>query len=107
MARATSNVSRPLDVTVVVPPALQAAFDGRREVVLGVPAGATPAEVVETLLLLYPRLRGELLDEREVAPRTLHLFLPHPDAGRLAPGDRLYLFATPRRPLAPPAGEED
>lgn len=95
---------RPFDVTVLVAPALRTAFEGKREVTLGVPAGAGVGEVLEALLQLYPRLRTLVVTDRDAAPRHLHLALPEATAlalargqGGLAAGQRLYLFGLGRR----------
>ncbi|RJS27463.1 hypothetical protein DRW03_03650 [Corallococcus sp. H22C18031201] len=92
------------EVTVVVAPALRGAFDGRRELRLGVPVPSSVGDVVETLLKLYPSARKLLLSERASGPAVyLHLAL---DAGageawghevsEPAPGRTLYVFALSR-----------
>ena len=62
-----------MNVTVHVAPALSRVMEGRRRLELGLPAGAGPAEVWDTLLSLYPGLRGCLPGERGPEPRLLGL----------------------------------
>jgi hypothetical protein len=45
-----------MDVTVSIPPALSACCEGRKSIVLGVPPNTAPAEVLATVLALYPSL---------------------------------------------------
>ena len=52
-----------MNVTVLIPPTLRAAVDGKHKLDLGVPAGAGVGEVLQTLLTLYPKLRGALASE--------------------------------------------
>jgi hypothetical protein len=98
-------VAPPLDVTVVVPAALRAAFGGRSEVQLGVPAGASVGDVLETLLILYPRLYGLLPSDGDGHRPDVHLLLSEHASqelaqgrGGLAGGQRLFLFAGPPSP---------
>ncbi|HET9451328.1 MAG TPA: hypothetical protein VFO83_10620 [Aggregicoccus sp.] len=92
------SVARPLDISIVIPPALRPLFEGRREVSLGMPAGSGVVDVIATLLALYPRLQGKLASDRE--PRR-HVVLALEEAatrelarggGGLESGGRLYLF---------------
>jgi hypothetical protein len=93
------SVARPLDISIVIPPALRPLFEGRREVSLGMPAGSGVVDVVATLLALYPRLQGQLASDRE-ARRHVVLALEESatrelarGGGGLESGGRLYLFA--------------
>ena len=92
------SVARPLDISIVIPPALRPLFEGRREVSLGMPAGSGVVDVIATLLALYPRLQGQLASDRE-ARRHVALALEEGAArdlarggGGLSSGGRLYLF---------------
>jgi len=106
-------VARAFDVTVVVPASLRSIFEGRTEVRLGVPATAGVADVLETLLRLYPRLHGQLASDRDGARRHMHLAVGEATSaqlaagqGGLAAGQRLYLFALSReRPSGRPGLE--
>ena len=72
-------------MTVHVAPALSRAVEGRRRLELGLPAGAGPAELWDTLLALYPGLRPWLPGELGAEPRLLGL-LWHQPAGASAAG---------------------
>jgi hypothetical protein len=92
-------VARPLDVVIVLAPALRPLFEGRSEVSLGMPAGSSVVDVLATLLALYPRLQGQLASDRE-ARRHVALALEEGamrelarGGGGLSSGGRLYLFA--------------
>ena len=100
-------MARTFDVTVVVAPALRPAFEGRREISLGVPAAAGVGDVLESLLKLYPKARLLLAGDRRLGGRYLHVALDEHASlelarggGGLSAGQRLYLFALSR----PPAG---
>ncbi|XXF76387.1 hypothetical protein P2318_25515 [Myxococcaceae bacterium GXIMD 01537] len=106
-------MARTLDVTVVVAPALRAAFEGRREISLGVPAPSGVGDVLETLLRLYPRARGLLAGEGGQGGRYLHVALDEHSTrelarggGGLSAGQRLYLFALSRPSPGGRAGRE-
>lgn len=92
-------MARAFDVTIVVPTSLRPIFDGRPEVRLGVPATADVADVLETLLRLYPKLQARLASDRDGTRRHLHLLLGEQASwqlargrGGLVAGQRLYLF---------------
>lgn len=94
-----------MNVTVLVPSALQGAVEGRAQLMLGFPPSAGVADVLEALFRLYPRLARHVLNEREPGQAGISLFLGERAALELAQrrpglqeGDRLYLFAVlPRR----------
>lgn len=97
--------SHPLNVTVVVPPTLRGAMEGRKQVQLGVPPSADVGDVLETLLRLYPKLHHHVANDRKVVASTLTLFLGEQGALDLASrrtglreGTRLYLSAGLPRP---------
>jgi hypothetical protein len=97
-------VARTHDVTVVIAPALRGAFEGRREVSLGVPLSAGIGDVVETLLRLYPRARKLVAAEQGGnGGLYLHLAMDEQSAwdlarggGGLSSGRKLYAFALSR-----------
>jgi hypothetical protein len=98
-------VHNPLNVTVVVPPTLRGAMDGRKQVQLGVPANADVGDVLETLLKLYPKLLHHVASDRKVVTSTLTLFLHEQGSLDLASrrtglreGTRLYLSAAMPKP---------
>ena len=100
--------SHPLNVTVVVPPTLRGAMDGRKQVQLGVPPHADVGDVLETLLKLYPKLMHHVASDRKVVTSTLTLFLGEQGAQDLASrrtglreGTRLYLSAGVPKPKQP------
>lgn len=95
-----------MNVTILVPPSLKSAMDGRQSVDLGVPATAGIGDVMEVLFKLYPRLRAHLASERKGSQQQLHVFLgdqagvdPRRRMG-LREGQKLYLFASAPRRLA-------
>jgi hypothetical protein len=106
--------ARTHDISVSVAPSLRAAFDGRRELTLGVPASAGVGDVVEALLRLYPRTQKLLAgDGGEPGGLTLHVALDEASARELAPGGggmsggcRLYVFALSRPPKGGRTGGE-
>lgn len=98
-------MARTFDVQVVVAPALRPAFEGRREIRLGVPSAASVGDVLETLLRLYPKTRLLLAGDRRLSGRYLHVALDEhasyelaQGGGGLSAGQRLYLFALSRPP---------
>jgi sulfur-carrier protein len=98
-------VARSWDVTVVLAPALRGAFEGRREVNLGLPASAGVGEVLESLFQLYPRAWQYLLGEGRGTGLYLHIALDERASeelarggGGLSAGLKLYFFALSRTP---------
>ena len=97
-------MSKPLDVTVVVPPLLRALFEGRRELRLGVPEEAGVGEVLEALLSLYPRLSQCLAGDTPVRGGLYvqvvldeHALADLASGGRgLSTGRRVVLFSLSR-----------
>ncbi|MFB1481416.1 hypothetical protein [Corallococcus sp. RDP092CA] len=106
--------SRTHDISVSVAPGLRGAFDGRRELSLGVPATADVGDVVEALLRLYPRTQKLLAgDGGEAGGPYLHLAMDEASARELSPGGggmaggcRLYVFALSRPPRGGRTGGE-
>ncbi len=106
-------MARTLDVQVVVAPSLRAAFDGRRQIHLGVPAMAGVGDVLEALLKLYPKARVLLAGDRGSGGSYLHVALDEHAShelahggGGLSAGQKVYLFALSRPPSGSRAGEE-
>jgi hypothetical protein len=105
-------VARAWEVTVVVAPALRGAFEGRRELSLGLPAGGGVGDVLESLFQLYPRVRQYLAGERGGQGLYLHIALDERASAELAHGGglsaglKLYFFALSRTPGARQAGVE-
>lgn len=73
-----------MNVTVIIPRLLQAACEGRAKIELGVPPTSDVADVLQTLMSLYPGLRAFVSNERR--PMKQHF------AVALA-GKKLFLFA--------------
>ncbi|MFP2909720.1 hypothetical protein ACLESD_32675 [Pyxidicoccus sp. 3LFB2] len=101
------------EVSVVVAPALRGAFEGRRELSLGMPAHAGVGDVLESLFKLYPRVRQYLKGERGGSGLYLHIAMDERAAEELARGGRglsaglkLYFFALSRAPGPRQAGVE-
>lgn len=53
-----------MNITVMIPRPLQAACEGRSRIELGVPPTSTVADVVQTLMALYPGLRAFVANEK-------------------------------------------
>lgn len=73
-----------MNVTVIIPRLLQAACEGRAKIELGVPPTSDVADVLQTLMSLYPGLRAFVANERR--PMKQHFAVAQ--AGR-----KLFLFA--------------
>jgi molybdopterin converting factor small subunit len=85
-----------VNVTVLVPATLRAAVDGKHKLDLGVPAGAGVGEVLQTLLTLYPKLRGALASETRLRRQQLTVVVEPRSARRGSrDGVRVWLFAAP------------
>ncbi|HZI10582.1 MAG TPA: hypothetical protein VE153_09290 [Myxococcus sp.] len=108
-------MARNFDVAVMVAPGLRSAFEGRRELSLGMPAHSDIGDVVETLLRLYPRARQYVVGDRDGSAQGpyLHLALDERSrqelargGGGLSAGLKLYVFALSRAPQGWRAGVE-
>ena len=83
-----------MNVTVLVPSTLRSAVDGKHKLDLGVPAGAGVGEVLQTLLTLYPKLRGALASETRPRRQQLTVVVePRPVRRGSREGVRVWLFA--------------
>lgn len=73
-----------MNVTVIIPRLLQAACEGRAQIELGVPPSSDVADVLQTLMSLYPGLRAFVANERR--PMKQHFAVAQS-------GRKLFLFA--------------
>ena len=64
-----------MNVTVRIPPTLKPAFDGREVLNLGLPPTADIGDLVDTLLSLYPKLRGFMAGETKQSRSALGIFI--------------------------------
>ncbi|GMU62399.1 MAG: hypothetical protein AMXMBFR34_41620 [Myxococcaceae bacterium] len=84
-----------MNVTVIIPKPLQAACEGRARIELGVPPSSDVADVLQTLMALYPGLKAFVANEKRpmkqhfgVAQAGPTLFLFTSTSGSAAPGKR-------------------
>ncbi|MGQ0504801.1 MAG: MoaD/ThiS family protein [Myxococcaceae bacterium] len=95
-----------MNVTVMVPPTLRGAVDGRGRLDLGVPPNADVADLLESLFKLYPKLAHHMASDRRTGrATTLNVFVSEQmlrDFDRrkygLREGQKLYLSAGPAKP---------
>jgi hypothetical protein len=73
-----------MNVTVIIPRLLQVACEGRAKIELGVPPTSDVADVLQTLMSLYPGLRAFVANERR--PMKQHFAVAQF-------GRKLFLFA--------------
>jgi hypothetical protein len=78
-----------MNVTVIIPRSLQPACEGRAKIELGVPPTSDVADVLHTLMALYPGLKAFVANEKR--PMKQHF-------GVAQSGRKLFLFAA-----SPPA----
>ncbi len=93
-----------MNVTVMVPPTLKGAVDGRGRLDLGVPPSADLGDLVESLFKLYPKLALHMASEKRPTRPTLNLFVSEQMLQQFAQssfglreGQKLYLSAAPLR----------
>jgi hypothetical protein len=93
-----------VNVTVMVPPTLKGAVDGRGRLDLGVPSSADLGDLVESLLKLYPKLALHMASEKRPMRPTLGLFVSEQMLQQFAvsrfglkEGQKLYLSSAPLR----------
>lgn len=93
-----------MNVTVHVASALVPAFEGRRQVSLGLPPSADVGDLVQALLALYPRLGQHLIDDRRETPVQVRLLADIPEGRgvRVREGQQVYLVADQPRRLTDP-----
>ena len=83
-----------MNVTVLVPSTLRAAVEGKHKLDLGVPAGSGVGEVVQTLLTLYPKLRGAMASETRPRRQQLTVVVEsRPQLRGARDALRVWLFA--------------
>jgi hypothetical protein len=80
-----------MNVTVIVPRPLQAACEGRATIELGVPPTSDLADIVHTLISLYPGLKAFVANEKR--PMRQHF-------GVAQAGRKVFLFASSAVPAA-------
>jgi hypothetical protein len=74
-----------MNVTVIIPRPLQPACEGRAKIELGVPPTSDVADVLHTLMALYPGLKAWVANEK----RPMKQFFGVAQSGR-----KLFLFAS-------------
>ncbi len=74
-----------MNITVLIPRSLLTACEGRAKIELGVPPSADVAEILVTLLSLYPGLRAFMANEQR--PLRQHF-----SVARL--GQKIFLFTS-------------
>jgi hypothetical protein len=74
-----------MNITVIIPKPLQAACEGRARIELGVPPSSDVADVLQTLMALYPGLKAFVANEKR--PLKQHF-------GVAQAGPMLYLFTS-------------
>ncbi len=84
-----------MNVTVLVASTLKGAVDGRPQLDLGVPTGASVGDLVQTLFTLYPKLRGMIASETRPRRQALSLFVDARPGRTDLKEARLYVFAPP------------
>lgn len=78
-----------MNITVIIPRTLQAACEGRSKVELGVPPTSDTADIITTLMTLYPGLRAFVANERR--PMKQHF-------GVARAGAKIFLFTSTTAP---------
>ena len=53
-----------MNITVIIPKSLQGACEGRAKIELGVPPTSDLADIIQTLMSLYPGLRAFVANEK-------------------------------------------
>lgn len=76
-----------MNITVIIPRALQPACEGRSKIELGVPPSSDVGEVIQTLMALYPGLRAWVASEAR--PARQHF-------GVAQAGRKVFLFTSQR-----------
>ena len=78
-----------VNITVIIPKALQAACEGRAKIELGVPPSSDLADVIQTLMTLYPGLRAFVANEK----RPMRQYFGVAQSGR-----KVFLFTSTGSP---------
>jgi|GEM_PF-2076253 hypothetical protein len=74
-----------MNITVIIPRTLQAACEGRSKIELGVPPSSDVADILTTLMALYPGLKAFVANEKR--PLKQHF-------GVARAGAKIYLFTS-------------
>ncbi len=74
-----------MNITVIIPRTLQAACEGRAKIELGVPPTSDVADILTTLMALYPGLKAFVANERR--PLRQHF-------GVARAGAKVFLFTS-------------
>ena len=74
-----------MNITVIIPRTLQAACEGRARIELGVPASSDVADIITTLMTLYPGLKAFVANEKR--PLKQHF-------GVARAGAKVFLFTS-------------
>jgi hypothetical protein len=74
-----------VNVTVIIPRTLQGACEGRARIELGVPPSSDLADIIQTLMSLYPGLRAFVANEKR--PMKQHF-------GVAQAGRKVFLFTS-------------
>ena len=74
-----------MNITVIIPRTLQAACEGRAKIDLGVPATSDLADIITTLMNLYPGLKAFVANEKR--PLKQHF-------GVARAGAKVFLFTS-------------
>lgn len=72
-----------MNITIIIPRALQAACEGRAKIELGVPPTSDLGEILSTLMTLYPGLKAFVANEKR--PMKQHF-------GVARAGQKIFLF---------------
>jgi hypothetical protein len=74
-----------MNITVIIPKTLQAACEGRAKIELGVPPTSDVADIITTLMALYPGLKAFVANEKR--PLRQHF-------GVARSGAKVFLFTS-------------
>lgn len=74
-----------MNITVIIPRTLQAACEGRARIELGVPSSSDVADIITTLMTLYPGLKAFVANEKR--PLKQHF-------GVARAGAKVFLFTS-------------
>ncbi len=80
-----------MNITVIIPKTLQGACEGRAKIELGVPPTTDLADVIQTLMTLYPGLRALVANEK----RPMRQYFGVAQSGR-----KVFLFTSSGAPAA-------
>jgi hypothetical protein len=78
-----------MNVTIIIPRTLQAACEGRAKIELGVPPSSDLADIITTLMSLYPGLKAFVANEKR--PMKQHF-------GVARAGAKIFLFTNTAGP---------